>query len=184
MKAEEKPVHRLFVALRPPLAMRTCLLSRMGGVPGARWQDDGQLHLTLRFIGEVDRPQADDIAAALGAITRPRPSIALQGAGAFDRKGKIHTLWAGVACDEGLDRLRERVNNALTRVGVGPDGRAFAPHITLARLNGTAGPVEPFIARTADLASPPVVLDAFLLYESTLGRSGPVYEAVARYPLA
>ncbi|WP_404711661.1 RNA 2',3'-cyclic phosphodiesterase [Sphingomonas sp. MMS24-J13] len=176
-------MHRLFVALRPPLAMRTYLLSRMGGVPGARWQDDAQLHLTLRFIGEVDRPQAEDIAAALGTITQPRPTITLRGSGAFDRKGKVHTLWAGVARDDGLSALYERINRALIRASVGPDERAFTPHITLARLNSAAGPVESFLARTTDLSSPPATLDAFLLYESTLGHGGPIYEAVARYPL-
>ena len=64
-------MHRLFVALRPPPAIRARLLAAMGGVPGARWQDDDQLHLTLRFIGEVDRPVAEDIAAALGTIHAP-----------------------------------------------------------------------------------------------------------------
>jgi 2'-5' RNA ligase len=156
----------------------------MGGVPGARWQVDEQLHLTLRFIGEVDRPQAEDIAAALGAISHPRPTIALKGTGAFDRKGKVHTLWAGIARDDGLNILHDRVNRALARVAVAPDERAFTPHVTLARLNSAAGPIEPFLARTADLSSPPATLDAFLLYESTLGREGPAYEAVARYPLA
>lgn len=177
-------MHRLFVALRPPLAIRTYLLSRMGGVPGERWQTDEQLHLTLRFIGEVDRPQAEDIAAALGAIARPRPTIALQGTGAFDRKGKVHTLWAGIAHDDGLAMLHDRVNRALSRVAIAPEERAFTPHITLARLNSPTETVAPFLARTADLASPPATLDAFLLYESTLGQSGPVYEAAARYPLA
>lgn len=177
-------MHRLFVALRPPPPMRTYLLNRMGGMPGARWQTDEQLHLTLRFIGEVDRPQAEDIAAALGTITQPRPTIALQGTGVFDRKGKAHTLWAGVTRDDGLITLYQRINRALAGASAPPDDRAFTPHITLARLNSAAATVEPFLARTADLSSPPVTLDAFLLYESTLGHSGPVYEAVARYPLS
>ncbi len=176
-------MHRLFVALRPPPAMRAHLLAQMGGVPGARWQTEDQLHLTLRFIGEVDRPQAEDIAAALGAISHPCPTIALAGAGAFDRKGKVHTLWAGVARDEALVALRDRVTRALIRVAIAPEDRAFTPHITLARLNGAAGPIEPFLTRATDLASPPVTLDAFMLYESHLGREGPSYEAIARYPL-
>lgn len=174
---------RLFVALRPPPAMRAALLARMGGVPGARWQDDGQLHLTLRFIGEVEPPQAEDIAAALGAVAQPCPTIALAGVGTFDRKGKPHTLWAGVAPDPTLRALNKRVDRALAMVGVGPDERAFTPHITLARLDRAAGPVEPFLARTADLATPPITLDAFLLYESILGHGGATYNAVARYPL-
>ncbi len=132
-------MHRLFVALRPPPAMRADLLALMGGVPGARWQDEEQLHLTLRFIGEVERPQADDIAAALGAVTQPRPTITLAGVGTFDSKGRPHTLWAAVAPDEALRALRERITRALATVGVMPEERAFKPHITLARLGRWRG---------------------------------------------
>jgi 2'-5' RNA ligase len=177
-------MHRLFVALRPPRAMRAQLLDAMGGVPNARWQSDDQLHLTLRFIGEVDRPLADDIAAALGAVDRPRPTVALAGVGAFDRKGLVHTVWAGIAADEALKQLHDRIERALVRTGVPPDQRAFKPHITLARLNRQAGPVEPFLARTAGLASVPAAIDAFILFESRLGSDGASYEAIARYPLS
>jgi len=176
-------MHRLFVALKPPKEMRAALLALMGGVPGARWQSDDQLHLTLRFIGEVDRPQADDIAAALGTVDRPRPTIALNGGGSFDHKGKIHSLWAGIAPDEALNHLHARVERALVRAGIAPDQRAFTPHITLARLGRRAWPVAPFLGRLAGLASPPATIDAFILFESRLGHEGPSYEAVARYPL-
>lgn len=176
-------MHRLFVALRPPPAIRSGLLALMGGVVGARWQDDEQLHLTLGFIGEVEPPQAEDIAIALGTVTHPRAHIALAGLGTFDRKGRPHTLWAGIAPDEGLRILHQRVNRALAGVGVPPDERGFTPDITLARLGRDAGPIAPFLARAADLASPSYALDAFLLYESILGRGGSTYHAVGRYPL-
>ena len=176
-------MHRLFVALRPPLAMRARLLALMGGVPGARWQDDAQLHLTLRFIGEVDRHQADDIAAALASVSQPRPTIALAGVGTFDHKGKIDALWAGIAPDRALAALRERITRALVAVGIAPEERAFKPHITLARLNRASAPIDGFLADAAGLSSPAVTLDAFLLYESMLGGHGAVYNAVARYPL-
>ena len=177
-------MHRLFVALRPPRDMRARLLSLMGGVPGARWQSDDQLHLTLRFIGEVDAPQADDIAAALGTVDRPRPTIALQGAGCFDRKGHVHSLWAGIAPDDALSQLHERVDRALVRAGVAPEQRAVKPHVTLARLGRQAGPIEPFLRRIAGLASPHAAIDAFILFESRLGRDGASYEAIVRYPLS
>ena len=163
--------------------MRQTLLALMGGVPGARWQDDDQLHLTLSFIGEVDRPEADDIAGALFAVDGPRPTIALQGAGSFDHKGQVHSLWAGIAPDAGLKQLRDRVNHALLAAGARPEQRAFKPHITLARLGRDAGPAAPFLSGIAGLASAPVTLDAFLLFESRLGHDGPSYEAIARYPL-
>lgn len=163
--------------------MRRQLLAVMGGVPGARWQEDDQLHLTLSFLGELDRPEADDVAAALAAIDHPRPTIALKGAGSFDHKGKVHSIWAGIAPDAGLKQLHDRINRALLAVGARPDQRAFTPHITLARLGRDAGPVEPFLGRIAGLSSPPVTLEAFLLFESRLGHHGASYEAVARYPL-
>jgi 2'-5' RNA ligase len=176
-------MHRLFVALRPPKEMRTTLLALMGGVPGARWQDDDQLHLTLSFLGEVDRHQADDIATALATVARPRPTIALNGAGSFDHKGQVHSLWAGIAPHETLRELHHRINHALLTAGAAPEQRAFKPHITLARLGRGAGLVEPFLAHIAGLTSPPVTLDAFLLFESRLGHGGASYDAVARYPL-
>jgi 2'-5' RNA ligase len=176
-------MHRLFVALRPPREMRAQLLSLMGGVPGARWQSDDQLHLTLRFIGEVDRPQAEDIATALGTVDRPRPAIALHGAGGFDHKGYVHSLWAGIAPNDALTQLHDRVDRALVPAGIAPEQRAFKPHITLARLGRQAGPVEPFLGGIAGLASAPATIDAFILFESRLGHDGATYEAVARYPL-
>jgi RNA 2',3'-cyclic 3'-phosphodiesterase len=176
-------MHRLFVALRPPLEMRSQLLALMGGVPCARWQDDDQLHLTLSFIGDVDRHLADDIADALAAIDRPRPTIALQGVGHFDHKSQVHAVWAGIAPDAALQQLHDRINHALLRAGAAPEQRAFKPHITLARLGRQAGPVAPFLARTAGLSSAPVTIDAFLLMESRLGHEGASYEPVARYPL-
>jgi len=176
-------MHRLFVALRPPAEMRAQLLGLMGGVPGARWQSDDQLHLTLRFIGEVDRPQADDIAASLGTIDRPRPTIALRGAGSFGHKGRVHSVWAGVAPDEALHQLHDRVSRALVLAGVAVEQRAFKPHITLARMSKGCGPVEPFLGRIAGLSSLGATIDAFILFESRLGHEGAAYDAVARYPL-
>ena len=79
-------MHRLFVALRPPTGVRAALLALMNGIKGARWQDDDQLHITLRFVGEVNRHQANDLADALGEIRFSPFQIALAGAGCFERK--------------------------------------------------------------------------------------------------
>ncbi|WP_420139409.1 RNA 2',3'-cyclic phosphodiesterase [Sphingomonas sp.] len=176
-------MHRLFVALRPPRPLRLQLLDLMGGVPGARWQNDDQLHLTLRFIGEVDAPQAEDIAAALSTVDHPRPDIALSGVGTFDHKGHVHSLWAGIAADDRLKTLHKRVERVVTGCGLPPEPRAFTPHVTIARLGRRAGSLDPFLARAAGLASDPVTLDALFLFESHLGSEGPTYDAIARYPL-
>ena len=177
-------MHRLFVAIRPPRAMREALLAAMGGVPQARWQADEQLHLTLRFIGEVDRPHAEDAAAALGTVHHPRFDIALDGVGRFDRKGRIEALWAGVAPHDSLKILHKKIDQALIRIGLPPEGRAYLPHITLARFSRGAAPVEPIGVAATGLAGPAVTVDAFCLYESSLGSQGAAYSLVARYPLA
>lgn len=176
-------MHRLFVGLRPPAAVRARLLALMGGVPGARWQDDGQLHITLRFVGEVDRPVAEDVALALGQVRWPPIEAAIEGVGAFDSRGRVNALWAGVRPREPLARLHRKIDQALVRLGLAPERRAYLPHVTLARMNAPAEAVERFVETHAGLASAPFTLDHFLLFESHLGHEGARYEAVERYRL-
>src|SRR3954469_15338911 len=177
-------MYRLFVAIRPPPAIREILLGAMGGISGARWQSEDQLHLTLRFIGEVDRHLAGDVHAALGGGHQPPFEIALNGIGAFDRRGWPDAVWAGVSPHEPLKRLHNKVDAALGRVGVAPDKRAFLPHITLARLKRGAGPVGTFLEEVGGLTSPPFTIDHFALFESKLTPDGAVYTLVERYSLA
>ena len=176
-------MHRLFVAIRPPEAVRSQLLDLMEGVKGARWQDEDQLHLTLRFIGEVDRHLAGDIAAALGSIHQPRFDITLSGIGSFDRRGQAATLWAGVAPHEPLKALHKKVDQAALRAGVPPDRRAYTPHITLARLGRAAGPIAPLLESAGGISSAPFTVDNFRLYESQLSPQGAIYSVVERYAL-
>ena len=175
--------HRLFVALRPPRPIRDLLRAAMHGISAARWQDDDQLHLTLRFIGEVDRHRAEDIAAALGALHAPAITARIAGVGLFDRRGAPHMCWAGVEPLAQLAALQRKIDQLLARVGVEAETRAFMPHVTLARLNRSAGPVAPFLALHSDLASAPFVFDHVILYESEMGHGGSRYHPVARYPL-
>lgn len=175
--------HRLFVALRPPHAIRAALIAAMHGISGARWQDDEQLHLTLRFIGEVDRHRAEDIAAALGALHASAVTARIAGVSLFERQGRPHMVWAGVEPYEPIAALHRKVEQLLARVGVEPERRAFVPHVTLARLNRASGPVAPFLALHSDLASPPFAFGHVTLYESEMGHGGSRYHPVARYPL-
>lgn len=179
-------MHRLFVALRPPPAIRDSLLDVMDGVPDARWQDDEQLHVTVRFIGAVDRPLAEDIAAALAGVHAPAPTVSLSGVGRFERRGRTDALWAGLAPHDALAALHRKVDQAMVRTGLEPERRAYLPHVTLARLGRAAGmqaDIDGWLARHAGLASPPFVLTHLTLYESHLGQDGARYEAIARWPL-
>jgi 2'-5' RNA ligase len=177
-------MHRLFVGLRPPPAIRALLLATMAGVFGARWQDDDQLHVTLRYIGEVERPLAEDVALALSGIRAAPIEAALAGVGRFDSRGRPNALWAGLTPHEPLAALHRKVDQALVRLGLAPEGRAYLPHITLARLSGAAGPTDRFLADYAALASSPFTFEHFTLFESHLGHEHASYEAVERYRLA
>lgn len=176
-------MHRLFVALQPPAEIRQQLLHMMGGVARAHWQTDAQLHLTLRFIGEVDRHRAEDVAAALGAIHHPRFSIALDGVGHFDKRGRVDNLWVGVTPHAPLKTLHNKVDQALARVGIGPDKRTFLPHITIARFGRDVGPLDSFVTQSGGVRSNPFPVDDFCLYESQLTQSGSIYTIVDRYTL-
>ena len=177
---------RLFIALRPPPAIRQLLTAAMGGVPAARWQADEQLHCTLRFIGDVDRPQAEDIAAALAGVHAEAPLVRIAGVGRFEHKGRTDTLWAALAPADPLRHLARKVDQACIRAGLPPERRAYLPHITLARLPRSAGmapDIEGWLAVHAGLASPVFTMSHIMLYHSHLGRAGAAYEPMARWPL-
>lgn len=177
---------RLFVALRPPVAIRERLLGLMGGIAGARWQDDEQLHLTLRFVGEVDERTAEDLAAALAQVHAPVPRVALAGVGRFGDARRATALWAGVAPHDGLARLHRKVDQACGRAGLPSERRAYLPHVTLARLPRSAGAdpaVDRWLVAAAGLASAPFDMGWLILYESRFGRDGARYEPLARWPL-
>ena len=177
-------MHRLFVAIRPPESVLDLLIDTMEGLPALRWQDEDQLHLTLRFIGEVDRPLGEDLAAALTALHVEGFTIRISGVGRFDHQRR-GALWAGIEPRDKLAALAAKVDRACVGVGLPPERRAFHPHITLARWGRGAGrSLDPFLARHAALRSEAFEVDRFLLFESRLGREGASYEAIADYPLA
>ena len=176
-------MHRLFVAIRPPEHVRDLLIDAMDDSPALRWVGDEQLHLTLRFIGEVERPIANDIAARLESIRSPPFSLSVVGVGKFEQRNG-GALWAGVQPKEPSAALAAKVERAIQQVGLEPEHRAFMPHITLARWNRrNAEAVDSFLRRNSDLRSEPFLVDRFILFESRLSRHGPHYEAVAAFPL-
>jgi 2'-5' RNA ligase len=175
-------MHRLFVAIRPPEEVRDVLVDAMDDSPELRWVPDENLHLTLRFIGEVERPLADDIAAALSRVSFTGFELRIAGVGAFEQRNG-GALWAGVDPRGEVAALAARVERACQSAGLPPERRAFHPHITLARWNrSSAAAAAALIERNRALASPPFAVTGFTLYESRLSRHGAHYEEVASYP--
>lgn len=176
---------RLFVAIAPPDPVRDRLAGLQGGVPGARWVDRENLHLTLRFVGEVDDHRARDLDAELSRIRTPAFDMALAGVDFFGTERKPVSLWAGVDAPPALTRLRDKVDRAAVAAGFQPDGRKFKPHVTLARLK--QAPRERLGRWLGDhglFRTEPFRVDGFSLYRSDLTDNGPIYDELASYGLA
>ena len=92
------------------------------------------LHLTVRFIGDVHEHVADDVDMALSGLVAPQFDLSITGLGTFETRGEPTTLWAGIERNPSLKHLRDRVESTLCRIGLPPEARKFSPHVTLARL--------------------------------------------------
>ena len=176
-------MHRLFVAIRPPEPIRDLLVDAMDDSADFRWQTDEQLHLTLRFVGEVERPIANDLADALGRIRGDPFALRINGVGRFEQRNS-GALWAGVEPKPPVAALAAKIERVCQSVGLAPERRAFHPHITLARWKGRrTREVQAYLERTAGLTSEPFAVSMFTLFESHLSRHGAHYEEVASFPL-
>ncbi len=174
---------RLFVGIGLDAALTRTLESVAAGLPGARWVDAETLHVTLRFIGEVEDGIARDIDEVLADIHAPAFDLTLDGFGIFGHR-RPHSLWAGVARDPALERLHAKIETALVRSGLPPEPRKFLPHVTLARLTDTpATRLQDFVARNSPFRAGPQRVEHFTLFSSTLGHGGARYDPLADYPL-
>ena len=175
---------RLFVGIGfpPELKLRLSLLCT--GLPGAKWVDPGNYHLTLRFIGEIGEDVAADVDDALARLRARRFTLQLAGTGVFGNGGKPRQLWVGVERRPELVTLRDKVEQALIRIGLPPEQRKFAPHVTLARLRGPElDKLGEFLAAHARFRADPLPVDRFSLIASFPTKAGSVYEDQADYPL-
>lgn len=174
---------RLFVALAIPPSVAQSIMLIQGGVPGARWQTGEKLHITLRFIGEVDGRESAMLDDALAGIEAPAFDLQLHSVGQFGNK-QPHALWAGLRKSEALEHLQRKVDAAIRRVGQPQDAYKFTPHVTVARLrNPENRKMIEWLADHALFTSPEFRVDAFNLYSSKLTSDGSVYAVEREYPL-
>jgi len=175
---------RLFTAIDLPAEARERVSGLCCGLPGAKWVDEEQIHLTLRFIGEVDGALFREINEALALVRSAPFTLELKGLGTFPPRKQPRVLWVGVEKNEALVRLRNRVETTLVGCGLAPEGRKFAPHITLARLRD-----PPLVRLTNFLAGnnlfgcEPFGVEEFHLYSSVLTPKGAIHQLEASYPL-
>lgn len=176
---------RLFVAIDLPSAIRERLALLCCGLPGARWVEPEQMHLTLRFIGDVDGAVMNRVREALAEVRADAFAMGLEGIGFFPPRGNPRVVWVGVRKCEPLLRLHHRVESVLVRSGLEPEERKYAPHITLARLKNT--PVSRaggYLAQHGMFATEDFPVREFLLYSSVLNSRGARHYIEEGYPLA
>lgn len=177
---------RLFVAVPVPEHIGDELADICSGIPGARWVPPENFHITLRFLGELDGAQADDVHEALSGISAPSFELSLATVGRFGDAKKARSIWAGVDPNPSLTHLRDKVESAAVRAGLPPEPRRFKPHVTLARFkngSGMAPEIHDFITRHALYRSEPFSVREFTLFQSFLGGEGAIYRPEADYEL-
>ena len=175
---------RLFAALEIPHHAATHMSMLRGGLPGARWIDMENYHLTLRFIGDIEHHMADEVADALGRVHRRPFTMGFSGLGAFGGK-KPHSLFAvPTGCPDIYD-LQAEIAGICRRLGLAPDPRKFTPHVTLARLRNTSpAAVANYLSARGGFYVPPFKVSQFTLMSSRNSVGGGPYIAEEIYPLS
>ena len=176
---------RLFTGLEIPYDVQLALSLKRGGLPGARWIDPENYHITLRFIGDVDNHVADEISYELDRFSYSDGfRIRLSHLGTFGGD-RPRALYAGVENNEALQRLQASHERVLRRVGLEPEARRFVPHVSLARLRGTAAiEVADFIHHAGQFAPLDFAVRRFVLFSSKNSVGGGPYLVEQSYPLA
>lgn len=174
---------RIFTALEIPREQALSLSLLRGGLPGARWIDVENYHITLRFIGDVDFRTADEVVHWLDRIERPSFRLSLAGTGHFGFK-KPHSIWAGVSPSPELVALQADIDRICQRLGLKADPRKFMPHVTLARLRGAkVSDVVDYLAARGNFQTLPFTVGRFVLMSSRDSVGGGPYKVEEAFDL-
>jgi RNA 2',3'-cyclic 3'-phosphodiesterase len=175
---------RLFTGLEIPSHVGQSLALMRGGLPGARWIDPGNYHLTLRFIGDIDDALANEIAGMLGRVRRVAFELRLDGLLSFGGR-KPRALVATVQPIAPLMELQAEQERLLQRLGLEPEGRKYTPHVTLARLRESSSrQVADYLSARGHYRSAPFAISRFVLFSSRASVGGGPYIVEESYPLA
>ncbi len=176
---------RLFTGIEIPADISLALSGYRGGLPGARWVEPENYHITLRFIGDIDERMADDVCSLLGSTRRRGPlTITIDGLDSFGGR-KPRAVFARTSGSAALSELQAEQEQLMRQVGLAPETRKFTPHVTLARLkNASALDVADYIAMRGHFPKLTFTAERFVLYSSRASVGGGPYVIEAAYPLA
>lgn len=175
---------RLFVGVEIPHDVAVDLYPLGRAIKGLDAQTPQNMHITLKFIGNVDPGLAGEIDQALSQVAFEPFDLQVSGLDMFASNRKVRIFWAGVKDQPALRTLANRVENALLALEECPDMdmRKFTPHITLGRNRDAArASIERAIVDHGDVSSRVFTVDRFCLYESHSTVDGPEFQIVAAY---
>jgi 2'-5' RNA ligase len=174
---------RLFTALEIPIEIGQSLAMLRGGLPGARWIDPENYHLTLRFIGDINGGLAREIAFMLGNVNRLSFELRLDGLTSFGGR-RPRAVVAAAARTQQLFELQDEHERLMQRVGLEPEGRKYTPHVTLARLRESSSlQVAEYLAARGYFRTAAFPVSRFVLFSSRASTGGGPYVIEASYPL-
>ena len=158
---------RLFAGIEIPPSITTMLSLQKGGLYGARWVDENNYHITLRFMGDVDYSLANEIVFQMSQIQYPEFDLSLRGVGSFGAK-KPHSVFAAVQTNEDLYLLHKEIERRMKKLGLRPDKHDYTPHVTLARLKKTTEPIDVanYLALRGGFKTEQFTVPRFVLYSS------------------
>ncbi|CTQ56790.1 2'-5' RNA ligase [Roseibium album] len=175
---------RLFTGLEIPSQTALMLSMLRGGLRGARWIDQENYHITLRFIGDIDDRTADEVVAALDKVQREPIEIRLNGLGSFGN-GRPHAVWARVEPTDQLAELQAEQERILQRLLLPPERRKYTPHVTIARCRtSTNEDVAKWLSERGNFQAPSFVAGRFVLFSAKSSVGGGPYLVEEAYPLA
>jgi RNA 2',3'-cyclic 3'-phosphodiesterase len=175
---------RLFAGLEIPEEVGHTLSMLRGGLPGARWIDPEDYHVTLRFIGDIDAVSANEIASMLFRINRKPFEVTVQGLQSFGGK-KPRAVVASVLPSRPLIELQAELERLMQRLGLDPEGRKFTPHITLARLrDATNQDVADYLSMRGYFPTKIFTAQRFVLFSSRASTGGGPYVVEDSYALS
>lgn len=175
---------RLFTGIEIPSGIALALGMLRGGLPGARWIDSENYHITLRFLGDIDDRMANDAASILADIQKPAFDLHFEGLASFGGR-KPRSVYAAVAAEPALNDLQYEHERLMRRIGLEPETRKFTPHVTLARLRQTSSlDVADYLSARGYFRTAPFTVSRFVLFSSRASTGGGPYVVEESYPLS
>jgi 2'-5' RNA ligase len=177
---------RLFIAVDLPERIRDDIADLYGAIPGARWTEDAKLHITLRFIGDIDGVTAERVDCFLRTVRFTPFTLSLKSTGFFPPRGRPRILWCGISRSDELIHLQKQIERGLTSKACLPyEDKKFHPHITIARLSDAPDEkLAEFLTASALFETEGFMVSEFALYSSVLKRGGAVYTRESQYKMS